>query len=118
MGRDSGTVCCRRGGDGRPRQRTTLPLASGSGIAAFFWRYVRMSPTATARSMLGQILVFVIGVMQGSGTSRCGHGRSRCLSLADSYLFPLITTTHPVDMTWWFVFSGGHLHEPPLLLFF
>lgn len=76
-----------------------------------FWRYVWVSPTATDRSMLGQILVFAIGVTQGSGTSRCGHGRSRCLSLA-KFLFISFDNHHASHQHDMMVhLSGGHLPE-------
>lgn len=83
-----------------------------------FWRYVWVSPTATDRSMLGQILVFVIGVTQGSGTSRCGHGRSRCLSLA-KFLFISFDNhhaSHQHDMV--VHLSGGHLPEASFVVVF
>lgn len=86
--------------------------------AAFFGGTFGVSPTATDRSMLGQILVFVIGVTQGSGTSRCGHGRSRCLLLA-KFLFISFDNhhaSHQHDMV--VHLSGGHLPEASFVVVF
>lgn len=86
--------------------------------AAFFGGTFGCHPTATDWSMLGQILVFVIGVTQGSGTSRCGHGRSRCLSLA-KFLFISFDNhhaSHQHDMV--VHLSGGHLPEASFVVVF